>query len=80
MSIKRKNIQNYFSSVTVNGVSNSKTFWNAIKPFVSDKWNPKSQNIILNENDNIINDDFHVADIMNDHFVNIEENTMGENL
>ena len=47
-----------------------KTFWKAVKPYLSNKVKTTS-NIILVENEVIISDKNKIAEIMNDYFVNI---------
>ena len=45
---------------------------------MSSKSAPKSQKIILNENETLLNDSFEVTNIMNNYFVNVVENTIGK--
>ena len=78
VSIKRKNIRNHFARLTEGNFLGSRDFWGAIKPFLSSKSVPKSQKIILNENETLINDSFEVTNIMNNYFVNVVENATGK--
>ena len=60
VAIKRKNVRTYFSHLAENNGLNSKTFWSAIKPFLTDKSTKMSQEIILNGDDKIIKDSIEV--------------------
>ena len=75
VSIERKNIRNHFSRLTEGHFQGSRDFWGAIKPFLNSKSVPKSQKIMLNKNETVINDSFEVTNIMNNYFVNVVENT-----
>ena len=65
--------QEYFDKLDTKLISDNKTFWNAIKPFFSDKVD-KSQKITIIENDEVISDNTKVAIFLNDLNLNIEEN------
>ena len=54
-------------------VSNNKTFWKTVKPFLSDKIVSKEQ-ILLVENDEIIFEDNKIAEYLNSFFSNIVKN------
>ena len=70
-SIRRRSIKYYFKS-KCSYITNSKDFWNAIKPFINDKrCRNESSTIILNENDKMICDVRNVCDIFNDFFADI---------
>ena len=70
--ICRKSIKTYFFERCAGGPK-SKEFWPTIKPFLS-KCSSKSNNkIILSEGDKIITDQNEVANIFNDHFVNVAQ-------
>ena len=45
-------------------------FWNAIKPFMSNKLSSQNENISLFENDRIVNDPQEVCNTFNSHFAN----------
>ena len=50
---------------------NCKDFWNACKPFLSDKDTTNGRRILLVENENIISDDRDIATVFNEYFCNI---------
>ena len=78
VSIKCKNIWNHFFRLTEGNFLGSRDFWGAINPFLSSKSVPKSQKIILDENETLINDSFDITNIMNNYFVNVVEHTTGK--
>ena len=49
----------------------NREFWKTISPFISDNRSKSSNNITLNENDQIITDANKVSEIFNEHFVNV---------
>ena len=68
----------YFKEATSQGIMSSKSFWNAVKPFLTNKGIVTNDIITLEENGQLINDEKEVAEILNDHYINIVENTSGE--
>jgi len=60
-----------------NGTVTNKTFWELVKPFISNKGNYSSGTISIKENEKIIDDEREVVDLFNNHYVNIVENTSG---
>ena len=62
--------EKYFNKINVKKVHDSKTFWKSVKPFFSNK-GLNSNNILLVEGDEKVNDDGKIATIMNRYFINI---------
>ena len=58
-------MKNYFKTKCEKNDSN---FWNTVKPFLS-KRNNSSENIILSENSNIINNQTEISENMNDYYI-----------
>ena len=56
VSLLKKTKKNYWNSLNEKDVSDNKTFWKTVKPFLSDKIVSKEQ-ILLVENDEIISED-----------------------
>ena len=56
VSLLKKTKRNYYNSLNEKDVSDNKTFWKTVKPFLSDKIVSKEQ-ILLLENDEIISED-----------------------
>ena len=58
------------NNINVKKVSDNKTFWKSVKPFFSNT-GLNSNNILLVEGNEIVNDDGKIATIMNRYFTNI---------
>ena len=65
----KKERKRYYINLDVKKVSDNKSFWKTIKPFLSDKGTGKD-NITLIEGDKIVQDDTEIAEIMNECFGN----------
>ena len=63
----KKTKKNYYNSLNQKDVSDNKTFWKTVKPFLSDKMVSKEQ-ILLGENDEIISEDNKIAESLNSFF------------
>ena len=70
-SLLKKTKKNYYNSLNEKDVSDNKTFWKTVKPFLSDKIVSKEQ-ILLVENDEIISEDSKIAESLNSFFSNIK--------
>ena len=73
----KKTKKKFFQEATENGTVTNKTFWELVKPFISNKGNYSSGTISIKENEKIIDDEREVVDLFNNHYVNIVENTSG---
>ena len=69
--------RNHFVKATENGIMSSKSFWKLTKPLLTNKGSTFKTNIQLVEDGIIINDDKEIAEIFNDHYINIVENATG---
>ena len=67
----------YFSKATKNGIMTNKEFWKLMKPALTNKGVISSDTIILEENGDLISDESKLAEIFNNHYINIVETTMG---
>ena len=67
--------RNYCVNLDVKSITDNRTFWKTVKLLFSEEVQTSSD-ITLVENGSLISDDFKVAEIMNDYFVNITE-TLG---
>ena len=72
-SLLKKSKKNYYNILNEKDVSDNKTFWKTVKPFLSDKIVSKEQ-ILLVENDEIISEDSKIAELVNSFFSNILKN------
>ena len=78
VSLKRRNIRNYFKNLAKNYGTNGKMFWTAIRPFLTNKESSKGQGITLEVGDDQLDDKIKVAEELNEYFVNIVEITTGK--
>ena len=69
VSLIRKAKKSFFNEIDTNSIVNSKKFWTIVKPFFSEKTVVKAK-INLIENNEIISDDFNLANTFNNFFVN----------
>jgi hypothetical protein len=72
--IKRTSIKQYFENKCQSSDCHSKSFWETIKPFFSNKNIYSHEKINLLENDQIVSDTKTICSIFNDFFVNITKN------
>ena len=67
VSMKRKSMNKYFIDRCVGGCK-SADFWPTIKPFLTNKGNKISKDVILKENNSLINDQNQICEVFNDFF------------
>ncbi len=67
--LRRNSLMEYMKKKCKQNDRNGYEFWQTIKPVISDK-SKMSNDIILMENNNIVNEPTKVANTLNDHFVN----------
>ncbi|XP_057310091.1 uncharacterized protein LOC130648087 [Hydractinia symbiolongicarpus] len=60
----------YYTSLNMNNIFDNKKFWKTVKPIFSNKCVKDTVQVIV-ENDQIIREKEHIANIINDHFVNV---------
>ena len=72
--LKFENKKVYFEKVTADG---GKRFWQAIKPFVSDKGSHGNDEYILEENGTLIKDPGKISSIFVDYYTHILEHSTG---
>ena len=73
VSLVRKSKKLYYSNLDEKNVTDNKTFWKTIKPFLSDKIVSREK-ITLIEEDEIVESDSNTAQILNTFFSNIVSN------
>ena len=54
------------------------SFWKAIKPYLTNNGKVSNDNFILHENSEFISDEKDVAEVLNDFYINIVEQTTSE--
>jgi len=75
--LRDKAIKSDFQKSFANIKSNSKAFFDIIKPYLTNKGAMVSSDILLIEGDDIILDDTKIATIFNNYYTHIVENTCG---
>ena len=53
------------------GIMTNKEFWKTVRPFSSHRTDANNCHVILSENNVIVKDYRHVADILNEYFISI---------
>ena len=61
--------RNYFNNLNLNKITDNKTFWKTVKPFLSNKGD-FHKHITLIEDEQIISEDVAVAEKLGNHFKN----------
>ena len=65
------------SNITSNGIITNKKFWKAIKPFLTNKGCLEISDIMLRDDEKMITDEKKLAQLFNDHYINIVERSCG---
>ena len=73
VSLLRKTKENYYNNLNEKKITDNKTFWKTVKPFLSDK-TPSDEKITLIEKDKIIKTDSKTANVLNTFFSTIISN------
>ena len=71
VKIRRKIIKRYINKVSDKGIETNKSFWNFIKPFMTNKGMIASNDITLTEGKNVITDEYEISQTFNKHYINI---------
>ena len=67
----------YFHKVTGKGFVNNKTFWNTVKPFLTNKDFLTNETIAIENKGKIVTDKSKLVNLFNSHYINIVEKTPG---
>ena len=67
VSLIRQTKRDYYNNLDHENISDNKSFWKYIKPFLTDK-NPRSNKITLVENESIIEEPYKIAETFNIFF------------
>ena len=59
------------------GIETNKSFWNFIKPFMTNKGMIANNGITLIDGKNVITDEYHISQAFNKHYINIVEKSYG---
>ena len=77
VKIRRKSIKRYMDKVSEKGIETNKSFWNFVKPFLTNKRIVASNDITLIEGKNVITDEYEISQTFNKHYINIVEKSCG---
>ena len=70
-------VKRYMDKVSKKGVETNKSFWNFIKPFMTNKGMVASNDITLIEGKNVTTDEYEISQTYNKHYINIVEKSCG---
>ena len=70
VSLLRKKKKEFYSNLNTNILTENKTFWKTVKPFLADKTN-KTSRITLIEDEKTISQDIEIAKTFNEYFISI---------
>ena len=73
VSLLKKVKSKYFANLNEKDLTNSRKFWQSVKPFLSEK-NRSREKITLVKNEEIISDDVEGANTLNNYFSNVVKN------
>ena len=77
VKIRRKSIKRYMDKFSEKGIETNKSFWNFIKPFMTNKGMIANKDITLIDRKNVITDEYELSQIFNKHYINIVEKSCG---
>ena len=66
----------YFRNISLK--NGSKSFWDAVKPFFTNKGIMSNENIVIEEDGILLNDTKTITEIFNNHYINIVEKSSGK--
>ena len=77
VSLRKKAMKSYFKTITSNGMMSNKTFWNTVKPFITNKNGLTNNDITITHNNTAITDEKQLTELFNQYYVNIVETSSG---
>ena len=66
VNLRKKAIKIYFKKITASGFVTNKTFWQTVKPFMTNKSGISNSTFMLAVNNSIITNEKKIASILND--------------
>ena len=78
VSLLRKGKKQFYSILNTNNLTESRTFWKTVTPFLTDKTN-KTSRITLIEEERVMYQDHLIAKTFNEYFINIPIKNMPKN-
>ena len=77
VKIRRESIKRYMDKISEKGIETTKSFWNFIKPIMTNKGMIANKDITLIDGKNVITDEYEISQIFNKHYINIVEKSCG---
>ena len=77
-NLTKKAKNQYFKSVFPKYLTANKQFWDAVKPFFSNKTFDSDDHISINDKDKIVDNEVKLVELFNSCFINAVENTTGK--
>ena len=74
-NLKKLAKKSYFDKVTSKGFVSNKAFWNIVKQFLTNRGFLTSENIAIKHKDKIVTDNYKLAHLLNNHYINMVEST-----
>ena len=71
-NLNKRSKKTYFEQMSKQGLS-SKSFWNTVKPFLTNKGFFTNENITIKDKEKIVTDNSELTEIFNTHYINIVE-------
>ena len=71
-------IKSYFQDVTKKGLVTNKSFWNFVKPFLTNESCHAQSDIMLIDDGKVIVEKSDLVETFNDHYINIVEKSSGQ--
>ena len=76
VKIRRKSIKRYMDEISEKGIETNKSFWNFIKPFMTNKSMIANKDITLIDGKNVITDEYELSQI----FISTSISTLSKNV
>ena len=76
-NLNKKSKKTYFEKMSKQGSIGSKSFWNTVKPFLTNKGFFTSDDITIEDKGKIVTDKAELTEIFNTHYINIVEKSSG---
>ena len=73
VSLRRKSLKKYFNDITNYEIVTNKSFWNLIKPFLTNKGHLNLQDIMIFDSKKIITNETELVEVFNNRYINIVE-------
>ena len=69
--MRRKAVIQHFRKLCEDKCGDQRSFWRTIKPYINSRKNKTTGRIVLKENEKIVRDKRHVAEVLNEFFTSV---------